>query len=259
MHNILQKIIEKKREDIASCHPELVSGSQMPKRVRHDKAFLQAIENAFQTKGIAVIGEIKFASPTAGTLGTEKDLLSRATAYEANGVDVISIVTEKHFFQGDVSFVTQIKKEVRIPVLQKDFVIDPQQIHQAKQIGADALLLIAKIVSPEELQQFVDICLKIGIEPVVEINDEDDLQFVLQTHARIIAVNARNLETFVVDVPRACKLLVQIPDRYIRLGFSGISSKKEVQQYKKAGVNGILVGTGLMKTPDIKTFLGGLR
>lgn len=259
MYNILQKIIEKKREDIASCHPELVSGSQMPKRVRHDKAFLQAIENAFQNKGIAVIGEIKFASPTAGILGTEKDLLSRATAYEANGVDAISIVTEKHFFQGDVSFVTQIKKEVHITVLQKDFVIDPYQIQQAKQAGADALLLIAKIVSAKELQQFVDLCLEIGIEPVVEINDEHDLQSAFQTHTNIIAVNARNLDTFAVDVANACQLLETIPSRYIRLGFSGITSHKEVMEYKNAGAKGILVGTSLMKSSNIQAFLGGLR
>lgn len=256
MHNILEEIIEKKKQDIKKQ-----KNDREPFKVQHAKlhnTFSKAILHP-KKRDIAVIGEIKFASPIAGVLGTEKDLLSRANAYAEHGVDAISIVTEKHFFQGDVSFVTKIKKEVRIPVLQKDFVIDPYQIHQAKQAGVDALLLIAKIVSQEQLQEFVDLCLEIGIEPVVEINDERDLQFALQTNTNMIAVNARNLDTFVVDVTNACKMLETIPDTYIRLGFSGITSEKEVQLYKNAVANGILVGTSLMQANNIATFLGGLR
>ncbi len=256
MHNKLEEIIEKKKLDIKQQKPfDFAQG----KRVRHGKEFLQSIQNAFQTKGIAVIGEIKFASPAAGTLGTEKDLVSRVSAYEAAGVDAISIVTEKHFFHGDVSFVTKIKEVVRIPVLQKDFVIDTQQIYQAKQIGADALLLIAKLVSGEQLQEFVLLCQSVGIEPVVEVHDKSDLEKALATQTKIIAVNARNLDTFAVNVANACQLLETIPDTYIRLGFSGITSKKEVQLYKNAGANGILVGTSLMKSSNIQEFLGGLR
>lgn len=256
MHNILEDIIKKKREDIEKEKP---FNFTQDKHVRHDKTFLQAIENAFQMKGIAIIAEVKLASPTAGKLGTEKDVLSRVKAYEAAGADAISVVTEKHFFAGDVSFVTEIKKAVQIPVLQKDFVIDPYQIYEAKQVGADALLLIAKIVSPKELQHFVALCLVSGIEPVVEINDEQDLESALQTKTRIVAVNARNLETFAIDVTKACDLLTHIPKHYTRLGFSGVVSNKEITQYKNAGANGILVGTNLMKSANIQAFLGGLR
>lgn len=256
MNTILEEIIAKKKQDLE--HEKQTMPIISDKTFAKNSLFLDAMQNP-KKAGIALIGEIKFASPTAGILGTEKDLVSRVSAYEAAGVDAISIVTEKHFFHGDVSFVTKIKEEVHIPVLQKDFVIDPYQIHQAKQIGADALLLIAKIISPQQLQQFVEVCLEIGIEPVVEINDEKDLKSALETKTNIIAVNARNLETFAVDVANACQLFEIIPDRYIRLGFSGITSEKEVRQYKNSGANGILVGTSLMKSSNIQEFLGGLR
>lgn len=210
-------------------------------------------------KAVAIIAEMKFASPTNPNLGSSEDLLDRAREYQKAGADAISIITEKHVFKGDIGFVSQVKKVVKIPILQKDFVIDKQQIYEAKNAGADALLLIARIVSKKQLKAFVLLVQKLGIEPVVEVFDEKDLKKAVATATKFIAVNARDLETFVVDVDKACKLMEKIPDRFIKLGFSGISSKTEVKKYTDAGAKGVLVGTSLMKAKNIKEFIGGLR
>lgn len=239
MDNFLKKIIEKKRKDL--------------KRLKRIK-FL----NLFGNKTV-IIAEIKLASPTVTYFGSEKDIVKRAVDYELARADGISVITEKHYFKGSPEFIPLIKKRVNIPILQKDFVINSYQIYQAKIIGADALLLVAKIVNKKTLIEFVSLCQEIGVEPVVEINDEVDLKKALTTPTKIIAVNARDLETFVVNVDQACQLMRKIPDRFIKLGFSGIKSVSEVKKYRNAGAKGVLVGTSLMKTKNIKKFISELK
>lgn len=243
MHNILVSIIEKKKKDIEEQ-------KKMKKSV---------FRNLFSKKKIVLISEIKFASPTNPNLGSNKDLLKRAEQYEEAGADAISLISEKHYFKGNGKCISKVKKKVSLPILQKDFVIDLYQIYEAKKFGSDALLLIARLVDSRQLKEFVDICFSLGIEPVVEINNEDDLKKAISTETNIIAVNARDLETFIIDITNACLLLEKIPDRFITLGFSGIISSEEVLQYEKAGVNGILIGTSLMKTNDIKGFIKELN
>ncbi len=239
MDNFLKKIIEKKRKDL--------------KRLKQIR-FL----NLFGKK-MVIITEIKLASPTVPYFGSEKNIVKRAVDYEDAGANAISIITEKHFFKGDINFISKIKRKINIPILQKDFVINSYQIYQAKIIGADALLLIAKIVNKKTLIEFVSLCQEIGLEPIVEINDKSDLKKVLTTSTRIIAVNARDLETFVVNVDQACRLMRKIPNRFIKLGFSGIKSVSEVNKYRNAGAKGILVGSSLMKTKNIKKFIKELK
>lgn len=235
MNNFLKKIIEKKQEDIT---------------VLKQNRFL----SLFRDK-MVIIAEIKIASPTVPYFGSEKDIIKRAVNYEAAGADAISVITEKHFFKGNTKFISQIKKDVNLAILQKDFVIDAYQIYESKIIGANALLLIAKIVNQKTLKKFVSLCQEIGLEPVVEISDEADLKKALITSTKIIAVNARNLKTFKVDVDVACLLIKKIPNKFIKLGFSGIKSSDEVKKYQQAGAKGVLVGTSLMKTGNIKSFI----
>lgn len=245
MHNIIQQIIDKKREDLAE-------------EKKNDNKFRQAILKPKHGQ-VAIIAEVKFASPTNPNLGSPEQLLERVKEYEKSGADAISIITEKHFFKGSLGFVTRVKEVVNIPVLQKDFVIDEYQIYQAKSIGSDAILLIARLVDTETLKRFVEIALEIGIEPVVEINNEEDLKKAIATETSIIAVNARDLDTFEISVDKACNLLKKISEKYIKLGFSGINSKEEVNKYIESGVSGILVGTALMKAGNIDEFIGELR
>jgi len=243
MHNILVSIVEKKKRDLEQ---------QKEKNI-------PSFRNLFSREKIGLIAEVKFASPTHTNLGSHEELLKRVKAYKEAGASAISLITEKYYFKGDGTFVEQVKNEVSLPVLQKDFVIDMAQIHEAKQFGSDALLLIARLVTTEQLQQFVDICLSIGIEPVVEINNEEDLQKALETKTKIIAVNARDLETFSIDIDRACLFIKKIPSHFIKLAFSGINSSAEVAQYKESGANGVLVGTSLMKAKNIGEFIKNLE
>lgn len=250
----LDNIILKKREELFNIKNNSQNSEEYKyqrsnklERSRFLKAFIPA-----KKSNIGLIAEIKFASPTIKRLGSPEELINRVKQYEDAGVDAVSVITEKHYFKGDSSFVSEVKKYIDIPVLQKDFVIDSCQIYEAKKIGSDALLLIAKLVDNKTLNEFVRLCLDLDIEPVVEINDADDLEKAISTDTNIIAVNARDLETFVVDVAKACILMKRIPEKYIKLGFSGINSELEVELYRKAGAQGILVGTSLMKAKNIK-------
>ena len=216
--------------------------------------FMQAIQ--FPKKGsVAIIAEVKLASPSESNLGTADDISTRVKMYEQAGADCISVVTEKHFFRGDSEFVRLIKNTISLPVLQKDFILDPYQLHESKKAGDDAILLIARIVSKDDLISLVKTAQTIGLEVVVEANSKDGLEKALSTETKIVAVNARDLDTFNVDVDRACKLLKLIPDTFIKLGFSGVIDKTQVEKYKNAGADGVLIGTSLMKTDNIKNFL----
>lgn len=218
--------------------------------------FIRAIKN--HKNGNFIIAEIKLASPSAGFLGKKEEIIRRVRQYEQAGAGAISVVTEKKLFKGDPVFVKKIKENVSLPVLQKEFVTDFKQLERAKEMGADAILLIAGIVSPENLQILVKEAAKLGLEPVVEVNNEAELRVAVRTKTKIIAVNARNLETFNIDVDKARRLLRKIPDKFIKLGFSGINSYREVEKYKKAGADGVLAGTALMKTKNIKKLLNDL-
>jgi indole-3-glycerol phosphate synthase len=260
MHNILLEIVERKKEDlkIQKKNVGVTLAVTLRKDNRKGRPYRNFRETIISSKNIAIIAEVKIASPNAGVLGSKKDILERVMQYEKAGANAISFITEQHYFHGDISFIPKIKEKVAIPVLQKDFVIDAYQIYEAKQAGSDALLLIARLLNKKTLQKFVNLCQDLDIEPVVEINNAEDLEKAIATTTNIISVNARNLEDFSIDVAGACNLLKKIPDKFIKLGFSGIHGPKEVQQYKDAGVKGVLVGTELMKARRIKEFIRSL-
>lgn len=222
------------------------------------RLFSKAMKNP-KKGSVAIIAEVKLASPGTGVLGQVKDITSRVRKYEKAEADAISVITEKTFFNGRLDFVVKAKGVTKLPVLQKDFVTYEKQIYESRDAGADAILLIARLVPLDKLKDFILLSQKLGLEPVVEVFNKPDLTNALKTSTKIIAVNARDLDTFVVDVDKACKLLKQIPDKFIKLGFSGVENKKEMEKYKKAGANGILIGTGLMKAKNIRVFLERIR
>lgn len=256
---IIDQIVAKTREDIEKRknHLPLDRLKDLVGRKR-GRVFAQAIKNP-KKGSVAIIAEVKLASPSESNLGIEADIPTRVKMYEKAGADCISVVTEKSFFQGNPSFVRLIKNTISLPVLQKDFIIDPYQVYEVKKAGADAILLIAKIVDAKRLISLVEVAKTIGLEVVVEINSQDDLKKAQATETNIIAVNARDLDTLEVDVDRACEILKMISNAFIKLGFSGVMSRAEVEQYKQAGADGILIGTSLMKTGNISEFIERIR
>lgn len=260
MHSILLQIIKNKQIDLeaqknALSLDVLKSKAEAIKSVSKFKDKLLHPSNS----NMAIIAEIKLASPTMASLGSESDIVQRAIAYEEAGADAISFITEQRYFKGNITFIPEFKTKVNVPILQKDFVIDPYQIYEAKMMSSDAILLIARLVDKNVLKDFVSISQKIGIEPIVEINDEEDLEKALDTKTSFVAVNARDLRTFTVNISKACSLLEKIPQKYIKFGFSGIHSSAEVRRYKKAGAKGVLIGTSLMKAVNIDTFIKSLN
>lgn len=259
MHRKLEEIVNRTKEDLLK-RKRKISLDELKTLISRQvgRGFIKAIENP-KKGSISIIAEIKLSSPTQVSMGCKEGIIDRVSQYEKSNVDSISVVTEKHFFGGDPEFIGKIKKVVRLPVLQKDFVVDPYQVYEAKIAGADALLLIAGILSEKDLTYLVDLTKEIGIEPVVEVVSTKDLRKAFATKTKVIAVNARDLDTFEINLERACRLLKKVPDTFIKLGFSGVKGNKEVRRYKNSGAIGVLIGTNLMKSKNISEFIERLR
>lgn len=259
MNKVLEKIITRKQKDLVLQKEKLGVEDLKEQITQRRSPGLFASKITSSHVNPAIIAEVKFASPSAGDMAMPASLISRIRVYEGAGADAISVITEPHFFKGDIEFIQKVKEITGLPVLQKDFVIDEYQIYEAALAGADALLLITRLVDAEELSRFVDLCLDLKIEPVVEIYSSVDLEKAVKTNSKFIAVNARDLDTFDVNIEKACGLLKKIPGKFIRLAFSGIESANEVSKYKEAGARGVLIGTSLMKAKKPEAFLMSLR
>lgn len=258
MNDKLIEIIKIKQRDIQSDKRTTPLGA-VRDRANKISGKSRFAKNITAAKDIALIAEIKLATPAGDKLGDSKDVAERATEYERAGAEAISYITEHHYFKGDSAAIAEIKKNTHLPVLQKDFVIDEYQVYQARIAGADALLLIARLVDRLMLRRLTDLTLSLGIEPVVEVHNSEDLEKAVATKSRFIAVNARDLKNLKIDVAAACKLIRKIPDKFVKLGFSGVSSSVQVKKYKDAGARAVLVGTELMKTNDIRGFIREIR
>ncbi len=250
MHKKLEEIIQKTKQELILRKKE-TSLKKLNQIILQTAVHSQFFNNLKNLEKLGLIAEIKIASPIDGLIIPEDtDIEKRILSYKNAGADAISIITERNFFLGDYSLVPIAKGLSNLPILQKDFVIDPYQIYESKSLGADALLLIARLVDKDQLVAFVDICHEIGLDPVVEINSLEDLEKAYQTNTPTIAVNARDLNTFKMDINKACELLKLIPAKYLKLGFSAIESKKDAQKYRSSGADAVLIGTALMKTDN---------
>ncbi len=209
--------------------------------------FLSAISNPAP---VAIIAEIKQASPSLGVIKEGVDIPLIARQYQSGGASAISVLTEKNFFKGDLFHLKVVKEETSIPILQKDFIIDPFQIYEGRILGADAILLISSILSKEELRDFVTLAQELKMVPLVEIHDEGDLKKISSLHLSLIGINNRNLETFEVDLGTTLRLRRKIPEGTKVISESGIRGLDEVRLLKEAGVDGILVGEMLMRAKD---------
>ncbi len=249
MNNILEEIITNKKREIKE-------------KTETGRNFLERIRKP-GVGDVGLIAEIKLASPTNGVLGREEDVVARSVIYEREGADAISVVCDSKYFGGKPDFIPKIRKVVSLPVLMKDFIIDPYQVYEAKIFGADALLFIAKILTKRQLKKLVALAKDLVIEPVVEIQNAEELRSVLALsdceRVECVAVNARNLIDFGVDIDEACNLIKIIPKDRIALGFSGVKGREEARKYKKAGAKAILVGTALMRTENIKDLIINIK
>lgn len=204
---------------------------------------------------ITVIAEIKKASPSLGIIREDFNPTEIARLYKAGGAVAISVLTDEKFFHGSLSYLTDVKESVDLPVLRKDFIVDPYQIYEARSAGADAILLIAALLSKEEIQRFLELAEDLDLDCLVEVHSETELQKVLQTSANIVGINNRDLATFKTDLETTLRLRPMIPQGKIVVSESGIKSRAEIVKLFKIGINAILIGETLMKSDDIPTKL----
>ena len=210
--------------------------------------FRKAISNPH---GLNLIAELKKASPSGGILRENFQPLRLAALLEYAGAAALSILTETRYFKGRPSYLKTVRQVTHIPLLRKDFILDEYQLYESRILEADAVLLIASILTDEELKRFIERSAQLGIENLVEIHNEEDLKKAANAGAQIVGINNRNLRTLEVDVHTAERLLAHVPKQLTIVIESGFKDYEEFMKYKSLGVHAFLVGTTLMKAPDV--------
>lgn len=208
---------------------------------------------------ISFICEVKKASPSKGLIAEEFDYLSIAKEYEMAGAGAISVLTEPDYFLGDIRYLAEIKKEVSIPILRKDFTVDEYMIYEAKILGASAVLLICAILDEAQIKEYLTICETLGLSALVEAHDEGEVEKALSAGARIIGVNNRNLKDFTVDTDNSRRLRALIPADVLFVSESGVQGPEDVKRLAEIGVDAVLVGEALMRAADKREMLEHLR
>jgi indole-3-glycerol phosphate synthase len=245
---ILDKIIETKKEEVEQLKKQ-TSVSALERTI----ALLEPCRDFRQVlrpNACAIIAEVKCASPSRGRFIADFDLVRIAGVYEQNGAAAISVLTDEKYFSGHKNYLTQIRQNVKLPLLRKDFIIDPIQIYETRAIGADAILLIVHVLE-KKLTEFILLSKEIGLNPLVEVHTEEELNLALASGAEIIGINNRNLDTFVTDIKTSRKLRAQIPTDKIVVAESGIMSREDIEFLMQANIHAFLIGEALITAPDI--------
>ena len=252
MSNILERIVVEKRQEIER-HRATLSERQLEARLADAppvRDFRAALERALP-ESVGIIAEVKRASPSAGLLRADFDPVAIARIYEANGASAISVLTDEPFFQGHLSHLTAVRNAALLPVLRKDFILDRYQVVQARVHGADAVLLIAEILSEQQLPALLKEIHGLGMQALVEFYDRENLPRVLAAGARLVGVNNRNLRTFVTSLDHTLELIDAIPPDCCLVSESGIRTHADIQRLQTAGVKAVLVGETFMRAADI--------
>jgi indole-3-glycerol phosphate synthase len=261
MANILDKIVEQKKREVAQLPARLIAAGDLRDAMlgrgeRRD--FLAALRQP-RHGNIALIAEVKKASPSAGVICKDFDPVRIAKEYEAAGASCLSILTDEKFFQGSLEYLRQIRAAVKLPLLRKDFIIDERQILEAVEWGADAILLIVAILSDEQLAKFHSLAIEVGLAVLVEVHDETELARALKISPKLIGVNNRNLKDFKVDLATTEKLAATLFSSPVTrlssllVAESGIHTRVDVERLKKCGAKAVLVGESLIRDGNIQS------
>ncbi len=246
MHHRLIEILDRKKDEVAELRRVL------PLREIHDLPPMRDFKTALSDpQKIGLIAEIKFASPSAGSIREKTDPVAIGQVYEQAGAVAISLLTDKKFFHGDLASLPHLKRSISLPILRKDFIIDEAQVQEARLYGADAVLLIARILSQEQLNNLMALTKDLGMVPLTEIHDKEDLNKALECGADIIGINNRDLDTFDIHPCTTVELAPLIPNDRIIISESGIETGNDVERLKDSRINAVLIGSALMRCDDI--------
>jgi len=259
---ILDKITEHKRREVALAK-ERRSLDSLQRGVSEledqTRGFLRALRAAADSGWTAVIAEVKKGSPSKGVIREDFDPLSIAEIYQDNGASCLSILTDEHFFLGNLQYLGKIREVVNLPLLRKDFICDPYQIYEARVAGADAILLIAAMLDAGQLAEYNALAKELSLDVLMEVHDETELQMVLETGCELVGINNRNLQTFETDLATTERLLPMVPADCFVVAESGIACRADVERLQQAGAQGFLVGESLMREDDIGSKLRELQ
>jgi indole-3-glycerol phosphate synthase len=256
--NILDRIVEARRESVAHRKrvlPEVALKIAIEKKIPPPRDFASALTR----NGINIIAELKKASPSKGLLREEYTPTVLASGLESAGAAALSVLTEEDFFHGSLGDLKEASRVTKIPILRKDFIIDPWQVWEARATGADSFLLIAAILSDSALRELLVLGRSLNMEPLVEVHDQAELDRVIAAGAKIIGVNNRDLRDFQVHIETSLSLIEVIPDECIAVSESGLRTHEDIERLRRAGFDAFLIGEHLMKEADPGSALRALR
>lgn len=256
----LDRIVETKKKEVEVLKETFVLSeaeariAAMPACLGFEKALTQGHRN----RPMGLIAEVKKASPSKGLIREDFDPVVLASAYRDAGADCISVLTDTDYFQGSNAYLQAVRQAVQVPLLRKDFTIDYRQIYEARLIGADAILLIAAILTTDQMRDFLRLSRDLGLDALVEVHDREELERVLELDATLIGINNRNLRTFVTDIRTTEELIAHIPSGKHIVSESGISKPEEIDYLLGIGSEAVLVGETFMRKPDVRAAVGEL-
>lgn len=244
--NILDEIVANTKAKV-SIAKEMVSLDDLASTIHSNKIVKSKFKASLKDKDQAIIAEIKKASPSAGIISENFDPVTKAQEYEAFGASALSILTEEDYFLGSTQYLKDVKKISKLPILRKDFIVDIYQIYESKLIGSDCILLIASILSDEELNDFTQLADTLGLDYIIEVHNEDELKRVQDFSEAIIGVNNRDLKSFTVDIENSIRLKQLFNQDNLFVAESGIKGQSDINKLLQHGINIFLIGESLMK------------
>lgn len=220
-------------------------------KIEENRGFNNLLIKNNRIKKNNIIGEIKKASPSAGIIVNNYDPISIASIYEKSGIGALSILTDKKYFKGNIEHISSINKKIKLPILRKDFIIDPYQVIQSKYYKADAILIIMSILSLSQARELIDVSQKYKIDCLVEVHDINEIDNALKLNNPTIGINNRNLKNLEVNLVNTEELYKEIPNEYTVIAESGIKTKRDITNYNKLGIYNFLIGESLLRSNDI--------
>jgi indole-3-glycerol phosphate synthase len=255
---ILDKIVDRRKEQLER---EISAVSKADIKAMAAEADFPALSfsKALKKDTLSVISEVKKASPSKGLIQPNFEPVKIACEYEKSGANAISCLTEEYYFQGSSKFLADIRKNVKIPILRKDFIFDEYQIYEAKTLGANAVLLIAAILSPAQMTEFADLAHSLGLECLVEVHNEEEYGKTVGFKADLLGINNRNLYTFEVDLETTGRLAKIVGEQSVLVSESGIKDNGDMKKVRSLGADAVLIGETLMRSGNIGETLAQLR
>jgi indole-3-glycerol phosphate synthase len=257
--DFLTRIIKQKGREISQARKEIAEGrlAQLARQRTDFRPFFEPLARPGPS-GVNIIAEIKRASPSKGDIQSDLDAAATAARYERGGATAVSVLTDPTYFKGHIDDLKAARSACRLPVLRKEFIISRYQVYEAGAAGADAILLIARILGAEKLNQLYLLCRDLGMDALVEIHTPDDARMVAASDARLVGINNRNLSTFETDTAIAVDLVSRLAPGQVPVAASGISGPAEIQKNVRAGIFNFLVGESIVCAEDPSRFIDAL-